>query len=110
MDILVCFLAIVNRAAMNTGVHVSFWIRVLSGFMPRSGIAGSYAKSNFSFVRNLYTVLQSGAPVYIPTNSVGGFPFLHTPSSAFIICQLFDDGHSDLCEVDSSFWFWFAFP
>ena len=39
-----CFhvLVIVNRAAMNTGVHASFWFRVLSGYMPRSGIAGSY--------------------------------------------------------------------
>ena len=40
-----CFhvLAIVNSAAMNIGVHVSFRIRVFifSGYMPRSGIAGS---------------------------------------------------------------------
>ena len=39
-----CFhvLAIVNSAAMNIGVHISFRIRVLvfSGYMPRSGIAG----------------------------------------------------------------------
>ena len=39
-----CFhvLAIINSAAMNTGVHVSFSILVSSGYMPRSGIAGSY--------------------------------------------------------------------
>ena len=39
-----CFhvLAIVNSAAMNTGVHVSFSISFSSGYMPRSGIAGSY--------------------------------------------------------------------
>ena len=38
-----CFhvLAIVNSAAMNIGVHVSFQIMVVSGYMPRSGIAGS---------------------------------------------------------------------
>ena len=45
----VCFyvLAIANGAAMNTGVHVSFQIRVLifSRYMPRSGIAGSYGNS-----------------------------------------------------------------
>ena len=35
-------LAIVNSAAMNIGVHVSFSILVSSGYMPRSGIAGSY--------------------------------------------------------------------
>ena len=39
-----CFhvLAIINSAAMNNGVHVSFSIFVSSGYMPRSGIAGSY--------------------------------------------------------------------
>ena len=47
----VCFhaSAIVNSAAMNTMVNVSFWITVLSGYMPRSGIAGSYGNSLFSF-------------------------------------------------------------
>ena len=39
-----CFhvLAIVNSAEMNTEAHVSFSILVSSGYMPRSGIAGSY--------------------------------------------------------------------
>ena len=46
------------------------------------------------FLRNLHTVSTVAAPTYIPTNSVGGFPFLH-PSPAFVICRFFDDGHSD---------------
>ena len=39
-----CFhvLAIVNSAAMNNGIHVTFSILVSSGYMPVSGIAGSY--------------------------------------------------------------------
>ena len=49
-------LAIVNSAAMNITVHVSFWIIVLFEYMPRDGIAGSYGNS---FLRNLYTVFHS---------------------------------------------------
>ena len=39
-----CFhvLAIVNSAALNNGIHVSFSILVSSGYIPRSEIAGSY--------------------------------------------------------------------
>ena len=38
-------LAIVNSAAVNIEVHVSFQIKVFSGYMPRSGIDGSYGSS-----------------------------------------------------------------
>ena len=56
-----CFhdLAVVNSAAMNIGVHVSYWTMVFSGYMPSSGITVSYGNSISSSLRNLHIVLQS---------------------------------------------------
>ena len=51
---------IVNSAAINIWVHVSFSRKVLSGYMPKSGIAGSYGSSVYRFIRYLHTVLYSG--------------------------------------------------
>ena len=42
-------LAIVNSASVNIGVHVSFGIMVFSGYMPSSGIVGSYGSFTPSF-------------------------------------------------------------
>ena len=48
-------LAIVNNAAVNIRVHVSFRIVVLSGYMPSSGIAGLYDNKS---ERNKYCILM----------------------------------------------------
>ena len=56
--------------------------------MSRSGIAGSYVSSIFKFFWGtsiLFSIVA--APIYIPTNSVGGFPF----SPYHLQCLLFVD-------------------
>ena len=100
-----CFhvLPILNSAATNSGIHESFSILSSSGYMPRSGIAVSYGGFIFNFVRISIPSSTVAVSIYIPTNSVRTFPFLHTLS------RHFDDGHSDWCEVISHYSFDFHF-
>ena len=71
-----CVLAIVNSAAMNTGVHVSLSILISSGYTPSSGIAGSYGCFIPSFFRNLHTVLYSGYTSFHSHQQCKRVPFL----------------------------------
>ena len=95
-----CFhvLAIVNSAAMNNGIHVPFSILVSSGYMSRSGIAGSYSNFIPSFLRTLHTVFIVAVSIYISINTARAFPFLHTLSNTYCL-YTFDNDHSDWCEV-----------
>ena len=54
-------MAIVNCAAMNTGVYRFFWIGVLGflGYNPSTGIARSKGSSMFNFLRKFHTIFHS---------------------------------------------------
>ena len=87
--------------ATREALHISFWIIVLSRYMPRSGIAGSYSSSIFSSLRKFHTVFRSGCTNLYSYEECRRVPFFSIPSPAFVIGRLFRDGHSD--------WRWYLF-
>jgi hypothetical protein len=81
---------------MNILEHVSLLqVGTSSGYMPRSGIAGSSSSTMSKFLISRVVV-----PACNPTTNGGVFLFLHILSS---ICSHLniDLSHSDCCEVES---------
>ena len=92
---------------MNIGVHLCFNLLVLDILDVYSGVKLLSPKVVlFLIFWETSLFFTVAAPIYSPTNSVRRFPLLQI--FAKISCVLFDDSHSDMCEVIISLWFWFS--
>ena len=82
---------------MNIGVHVDFLNRMFFlDICPGVGLLDHMVTLFLVFEEEPFSIVA--ALIYIPINSVGGFPF-SILSPGFIICRLFEEGYSDWYEA-----------
>ena len=87
-----CVLATGNTAAGNVEVHVTFWITVLPGYMPRSGMVDCMVLLFLFFKELWHCSLLCLFQFTFPRAVQGGFLF-STLFPSLVSCRLFNDGH-----------------
>ena len=88
-----CFhiLATVNNASMNIGVHVSFQISVFAFFgyiYPEVELLGHMVILLLVFWETSILFSSASTSIYIPINSIQGYPFSHILTYICYLCSL----------------------
>lgn len=81
-------LAVVNGAAVNVGVPVSFWESVSQGVCPGVGLLGCMAVLLSAFLEPPYFPTEAESILHSHQQSQGVIPFSFAPFPA-LVCRLF---------------------